>query len=380
MIKQPHYPPTFVITPSEMKQRGLVTYFPQSLHALFLERSLFDFLCDLWFFPRWRTLLRIFLHNMAVCPEHETAVATLDPLPPDINTIVRTRGLINFLPEPLANLILPNSRFDVHLNRKVILSSNHPNNSSAVILNSEMIQKFNEFKLGQIADKWDWLEEYKALRVTKEIDLSRISRFSNENSHRDEIYRSLNRGNRNLKVFEEREKGNTLGQKGFISKPDIDQTRANPAQNYSRKSKTLTSFKDQGFSKPNLSTAQNPDSKNLKITFSQFDLHNPDTHEQKYYDSSLIKHSSKKPKIKKYNPKRNKNLLMIMNKILFSENKRVRRNRKYLIILLGSASLLLMYQYPLMVKYRLKAFRKIVLYLSFSIYFGMKYSGLKGSE
>ena len=362
-----------------MKKRGLITYFPHPLQALFLQRSLFDLLCDLWYFPRWRVLLQIFLHNMALCPEHETAVATLDNLPPDINRIVRTRGLINFLPESLANLILPNSRFDVHLDRKVILPKNNRKLSTAVILNSEMIQTFNQFKLGQIAEKWDWLEEYKTLRVTKKIDLSRISRFSKETSDRNEIYNSLNRGYRNLKGFEEHEQGRTLRKGRIISKPEIDRARANPTQTCHKRSKTLTKIKDQASPQTNPNIEQNSDSQNLKIKISQFDLHSPGTHDQKYYDSSLIKHSSKKPQMKKYNPKRNKNLLMIMNKILFSENKRVRRNRKYLIILLGSASLLLMYQYPLMVKYRLKAFRKIVLYLSFSIYFGMKYSGLQAS-
>lgn len=296
---------------------------------------------------------------MIVCPDHETAVSTLNPLPPDINTKVRTRGLIHFLPDSLAVLILPNSRFDFHLNRKVILPKKISGDEKRVILNSNMIKNFNQHKLGQIAKKWDWLEEYKALRITKEINLSRISRFSSKVfSERASTYvfkinkedESFNFGKEDLKYSKFHKYKNFSGKKSFADKFNINQSI--------NLKKSVTQLSIESIS----DFQMNKNSKNKND-------------ELKNVNQNKFK---QKPKmisdLKKNGRERKRKLISELSRLILSKNKRVQRNRKILLIVAGSVSILAMYHYLLMLKYRLKSFRKILLYFFFSVYFGFKNS------
>lgn len=94
-----------------MTRNGLLQYLPQSMKALLLERSIFDVLCDLWFFPRISLVAKAVVWPFFSKPRAEEAIKTLDILPEDIKEVFVTKGVINLFPKKLSKVMLPNEEY-----------------------------------------------------------------------------------------------------------------------------------------------------------------------------------------------------------------------------------------------------------------------------
>lgn len=78
---------------------------------LLLERSIFDVLCDLWFFPRISLVVKAIVWPFISKPKAEEAIKTLDDLPEDIKEVFVTKGVINMFPKKLSKVMLPNEEY-----------------------------------------------------------------------------------------------------------------------------------------------------------------------------------------------------------------------------------------------------------------------------
>lgn len=77
-----------------------------------MERSIFDLLCDLWFFPRISLVVKAVVWPFISKPKAEDAIQTLDPLPEDIKELFITKGLVNLFPKKVSKLILPDEMYN----------------------------------------------------------------------------------------------------------------------------------------------------------------------------------------------------------------------------------------------------------------------------
>jgi hypothetical protein len=82
------------------------------MKQLLLERSVFDMLCDLWFFPRISLVIKAVVWPFISKPNPDDAIKTLDPLPEDIKELFITKGIVNLFPKKLSKMILPDEMYN----------------------------------------------------------------------------------------------------------------------------------------------------------------------------------------------------------------------------------------------------------------------------
>ncbi len=95
------------------REKGLIHYMSPKTQSLFLNRSIFDVLCDVWFFPRISLYFKAFFMPLIFKIKPEMAMDQLGILPEPDRKVVLTKGVVYILPRPLKKLMLPRS-FDRH--------------------------------------------------------------------------------------------------------------------------------------------------------------------------------------------------------------------------------------------------------------------------
>ena len=190
---------------------------PKSIKDLLLERSIFDILCDLWFFPRLSLVVKAVFWPFISKPKPELALTALDPLPEDIKEVFLTKGLVNFFSHSMLKIILPNDMFNNHkigmflngektevffknmgakeiqelpvnqdlnelmkVKSKEQIKCNPKMIKNNVIVNSKMMKNFKGSLPGKKAYQWDRLEEFKLHEDYLNKEISEIKKNHDE--------------------------------------------------------------------------------------------------------------------------------------------------------------------------------------------------------
>ena len=96
-----------------ISRKGLVAYIgPKARNALF-HRSIFDVMCDLWYYPMLGLYVKAIMGPFIVKPRPEDVVHTLDELPEAGRKALLTKGVVYVLPRWLRRIVLPKS-FEIH--------------------------------------------------------------------------------------------------------------------------------------------------------------------------------------------------------------------------------------------------------------------------
>jgi hypothetical protein len=110
----------YTINLRKISEKGLIKFLPQSIKDLLLERSIFDILCDLWFFPRLSLVIKTIVWPFISKPKAEEAIKALDTLPEDIKEVFITKGVVNLFPKKLSKIILPNDMYNKYKIAKIL--------------------------------------------------------------------------------------------------------------------------------------------------------------------------------------------------------------------------------------------------------------------
>lgn len=96
-----------------VSRKGLMAYIgPKARYAL-LHRSIFDVMCDLWYYPMLGLYVKAIMGPFIVKPRPEDVVHTLDELPEAGRKALLTKGVVYVLPRWLRRIVLPKS-FELH--------------------------------------------------------------------------------------------------------------------------------------------------------------------------------------------------------------------------------------------------------------------------
>lgn len=92
---------------SQVHKTGVINHLPKIIQSFFLEVSVFDVLCHLWYVPNISLYIhRIFL-PFVVQMSREEAYSMFNDLNPNVAKLMDTKGVINILPDPLVRIIMP---------------------------------------------------------------------------------------------------------------------------------------------------------------------------------------------------------------------------------------------------------------------------------
>ena len=92
---------------SQVHRIGVINHLPKLIQSFFLEVSVFDVLCHLWYVPNISLYVhRIFL-PFVVQMSREEAYSMFNDLNPGVAKLMDTKGVINILPDPLVRIIMP---------------------------------------------------------------------------------------------------------------------------------------------------------------------------------------------------------------------------------------------------------------------------------
>lgn len=93
----------------QMLKNGLISYLPYNIQVILLRRSIFDFLCDMWFFPKLSLYAKAIFGPLIMKPDPENAARCLSILPEPSKKAFFTKGIIYVLPKSIKNAFLPKS-------------------------------------------------------------------------------------------------------------------------------------------------------------------------------------------------------------------------------------------------------------------------------
>ncbi|KAL4476999.1 hypothetical protein ABPG72_011696 [Tetrahymena utriculariae] len=96
------------------KKEGIINKVSPGLRTLLLKRSIFDILCDLWYFPIIPKYLKAIFGPFIFKKDPEVTVKNFDELHPKFKQLVLTKGMINILPVALKNFLLPANLLDIN--------------------------------------------------------------------------------------------------------------------------------------------------------------------------------------------------------------------------------------------------------------------------
>jgi hypothetical protein len=97
----------------DIREVGFIHFMSPEMQALFLNRSIFDVLCDLWFFPRVSLYFKALLMPLIFEIKPEVAIDQLSILPEPDRKVLLTKGVVYILPNNIKKIFLP-SRFERH--------------------------------------------------------------------------------------------------------------------------------------------------------------------------------------------------------------------------------------------------------------------------
>ena len=181
-----------------------------------LNRSFFDVLCDLWYYPRFSLILKAIVTPFIISVEPENVIKQLDILRESDRKIFLSKGMVYIFPKIMKKLILPEG-YNLHKKIHDFLDSEnenqiieHKNNSfleneesflslnekvemleetkdknqkkrkhknqqirpNKVIISSKIVKTLNHCP-GQISNKWDNLRLYKEDVNRRKSDLQK---------------------------------------------------------------------------------------------------------------------------------------------------------------------------------------------------------------
>lgn len=89
---------------------GLINYLPGPLQHFFLEASVFDVLCHIWFVPRISLYVKRFFLPFFVKMTREEALKMFYDLDPELALTLNTQGVANILPAKLTKSLMPKNK------------------------------------------------------------------------------------------------------------------------------------------------------------------------------------------------------------------------------------------------------------------------------
>lgn len=92
---------------SQVHKTGLIAYLPSKLQEFFLEISIFDVLCHIWFVPNISLYIHSIFLPFFVEMTREEAYSMFFELNPNVAKALDTKGLVNILPDPVVKVIMP---------------------------------------------------------------------------------------------------------------------------------------------------------------------------------------------------------------------------------------------------------------------------------
>ena len=90
-------------------KNGIIYYLPYKLQVVLLRRSIFDFLCDIWFFPNLSIYLKAIITPFITKPTPNEVIKQLSVLDAGKKKVFFTKGIVYILPQSVKKLFLPNT-------------------------------------------------------------------------------------------------------------------------------------------------------------------------------------------------------------------------------------------------------------------------------
>lgn len=208
----------------KLRKEGFVNYFPNSLKTLMMKRSIFDVLCDVWFYPRLSLIIKAVVTPFLISIEPENAINQLENLSDIDRKLILTKGVVYILPKSLKKLFLPkkyklqtkihefmesesetekidkveddqlaqNSDSFLSVTKTVQMlekTKDRPNaekldysKKNKVIISSKMLKFLDHFP-GKVSDKWDNLNQFRRTETTKKNSLKRSFSIEDDSVH-----------------------------------------------------------------------------------------------------------------------------------------------------------------------------------------------------
>lgn len=80
----------------------------EKLKKILLERSLFDILCDIWYFETIKRHVKIFLSPFIIKKSPEEIIESFDEINPNLKEAILRKGTINLFPETIKKELVEN--------------------------------------------------------------------------------------------------------------------------------------------------------------------------------------------------------------------------------------------------------------------------------
>ncbi|CAD8209708.1 unnamed protein product [Paramecium octaurelia] len=93
---------------TRIKRKGFLNNVSQKLRKVLLERSLFDILCDIWYFETIKRHVRVFLSPFLIKKTPEEIIESFDDINPQLKEAILRKGTINLFPEPIKKELVEN--------------------------------------------------------------------------------------------------------------------------------------------------------------------------------------------------------------------------------------------------------------------------------
>jgi hypothetical protein len=87
---------------------------PDKLKNIFIRRSIFDILMDLWYLPTISEYIKLLIKPVLYKLSPEEATKVLEDFDPHIRKIFLTKGIIKLLPQKVKNALLPSDTLVVN--------------------------------------------------------------------------------------------------------------------------------------------------------------------------------------------------------------------------------------------------------------------------
>lgn len=102
---------------------GLINFLPRSLKNLLLQRSIFDVLMDIWYFPTITEYIKLLFKPVIYKLTPEEATKVLEDFEPGVRRFFLTKGVINLLPSRAMGIFVPENKINEEIKN---LSTNIP--------------------------------------------------------------------------------------------------------------------------------------------------------------------------------------------------------------------------------------------------------------
>ncbi|CAD8176877.1 unnamed protein product [Paramecium pentaurelia] len=91
-----------------IKKKGFLNNVSNKLRKILLERSLFDILCDIWYFETIKRHVRVFLSPFLIKKTPEEIIESFEDINPQLKEAILRKGTINLFPEPIKRELVEN--------------------------------------------------------------------------------------------------------------------------------------------------------------------------------------------------------------------------------------------------------------------------------